>query len=102
MKAVALFFLLASLASVLASVEDASFGEFRTKYEKSYVNELEASRRRMIFEANVKEMEDHNRKYEAGRVPFRKGINKFTDMTADELKAHFDGKRKQTWLHDIH
>lgn len=58
------------------------FQNFKLKYHKIYTNVVEEGVRRMIFNANKKRIEEHNRK------PFRTfdmGVTQFTDLTLNEF-----------------
>lgn len=39
-----------------------------------------------IFQNNLKEIEEHNAKYEKGEITWYKAITKFADMTQEEFK----------------
>ncbi|KAL1509142.1 hypothetical protein ABEB36_003927 [Hypothenemus hampei] len=82
-----LFALLVVAAS--ASLERLNeFEAFKLKHSKTYGNELEESARYAIFLTNVLEIEQHNALYEQGLVTYEKGVNQFTDWTAEEFKNY--------------
>ncbi|XP_045477244.1 procathepsin L-like [Harmonia axyridis] len=58
---------------------------FQSKYDKSYRSVVEYKKRMAIFEENLREYEIHNVLYERGEVSYKKGVNKFTDMTKEEF-----------------
>ncbi|XP_057658995.1 protein CTLA-2-beta-like [Diorhabda carinulata] len=68
------------------SVED-QWKDFKSTHNKSYSDE-EDGRRFQIFKDNVEKIEAHNKKYESGEVTFKMGINKFADLTAEEMKSY--------------
>nr|XP_023021654.1 trophozoite cysteine proteinase [Leptinotarsa decemlineata] len=55
---------------------------------KSYANKEEEAKRRAIFETHLREVEEHNRKYDNGEVTWRMGINRFSDLTPEEMKIY--------------
>ena len=65
------------------------FNEFKAKFQKQYANTGEELNRLRIFSANVEEIERHN----AQGSSYTKGINAFTDLTAEEFKETFLGTK---------
>jgi len=65
------------------------FNEFKAKFQKKYANTGEELNRLRIFSANVEEIERHN----AQSSSYTKGINAFTDLTAEEFKETFLGTK---------
>ena len=65
------------------------FNEFKAKFQKKYASTGEELNRLRIFSANVEEIERHN----AGESSYTKGINAFTDLTAEEFKETFLGTK---------
>ncbi|KAJ8922401.1 hypothetical protein NQ315_004346 [Exocentrus adspersus] len=63
---------------------------FKTEHGKSYEAEEEA-KRFSIFQENLKKIEEHNKRYEAGEVTYKQGINKFADLTPEEFKQFVGG-----------
>ena len=61
------------------------FEAFEQKFNKRYETPEERLNRFNIFQNNVKEIEAFNE----GSHSWKKGINQFTDMTPDELKARY-------------
>merc|ERR1712198_217218 len=58
--------------------------DFVEKYNKKYETSEEFMDRLKVFTENVKEIEAHNNRRDAS---WRKGINQFSDLTAQEFKA---------------
>ncbi|CAG9840178.1 unnamed protein product [Diabrotica balteata] len=59
--------------------------KYKEKYVKSY-DEEEDAKRFAIFKEKYNEILEHNKKYKAGEVSWKIGLNKFTDWTPEELK----------------
>nr|AAD41105.1 cysteine proteinase [Hypera postica] len=86
---VAIFFSLLVVA-ISASISEelgAKFQAFKLEHGKTYLNQAEESKRFNIFTDNVRAIEAHNALYEQGKVSYKKGINKFTDMSQEEFKT---------------
>jgi len=66
---------------------------YKAVHEKVYSNDAEELLRREIFEKNVATIEEHNKKFEAGEVSFRLGVNHFTDLLESEVKSMMNGFR---------
>ncbi|KAJ8943313.1 hypothetical protein NQ318_004754 [Aromia moschata] len=66
--------------------------EFKLKHGKSYRNLAEETRRFAIFQDNLRVIEQHNAKYERGETSFARGVNRFTDMTKEEIKKLLNRK----------
>jgi len=60
------------------------FNDFVEKYNKKYETTEEFMDRLKVFTENVKEIEAHNNRRD---ISWRKGINQFSDLTAQEFKA---------------
>lgn len=52
--------------------------------EKKYGSGGESIRRFKIFKQNLKQIEEHNLKYEKGEESFSMGVNQFSDKLQDE------------------
>lgn len=68
--------------------------KFQTKHEKSYANAEEEAKRFAIFQETAKRIAEHNKRYEAGEVTYRQGINEFADLTREEFKKNYLGCRQ--------
>lgn len=55
-------------------------------HHKRYKSDEEEMERMQIFQANVQEIEAHNKRYHKNLETFQMGINQFTDMTDDEFE----------------
>lgn len=73
------------LALLLVSLIQATpeFEAWRIKQSKSYTSDEEYNYRLAVWLDNMVEIEAHN--FE-GKHSFRKGANKFTDMTKEEFR----------------
>lgn len=60
------------------------FEEFKTKYDRAYTG-VDDEKRFKIFVENCEKIDKHNKLYERGEVSFRMGINRYGDMTYDEI-----------------
>ncbi|KAH8284751.1 hypothetical protein KR054_000534, partial [Drosophila jambulina] len=60
--------------------------KFLTDFDRKYKNDAEAEKRRGIFCGNWKRIQDHNLKYEEGKVSHKKRINQWSDLTFEEWK----------------
>ncbi|KAG7153918.1 Digestive cysteine proteinase 2-like 2 [Homarus americanus] len=82
MKALIIF-----LCGMTLAAATLTWDEFKTEFGKQYKDTEEVNQRRRIFEDNLKYIEDHNNKYERGEVTFTMKINKFSDMTPEEMRS---------------
>jgi len=86
-------FLAAALAvAILVAVCSVSahhdWEEYKHNHNKTYHDSKEDAYRKEIFLRKVAEMEAHNA--DTSKT-YKKGINRFTDMTAEEFRAQFTG-----------
>lgn len=68
------------------------------KYHKKYQNETEEKIHIEIFLKNKHKIEEHNEKHANGSVTFKMALNKFSDLTPDELKAQLNGIKASDWV----
>lgn len=68
-----------------SATASAKFSSFKRQYGKSYASPQEEEYRRSIFEAKLKAIEEHNAK----NLSWRKGVNKFSDMTFAEFRKFY-------------
>jgi len=88
-----LAFLCAGSAAFITKPFDADLNEpweeFKIRYGKSYSSVEAEIARRMIFEQNVKRIQQHNLEYNLGKHSYFLGINKFSDNTFEEYVQIF-------------
>uniref|UniRef100_A0A6P7HAA3 Cathepsin L1-like n=1 Tax=Diabrotica virgifera virgifera TaxID=50390 RepID=A0A6P7HAA3_DIAVI len=60
------------------------WNDFKVKFEKSYGDQNEESQRFEIFQGKLREIEEHNARFNNGEETYTKGINQFSDMTHEE------------------
>ncbi|XP_050508630.1 procathepsin L-like [Diabrotica virgifera virgifera] len=71
----------------LCGVQD-DWNNFKTKYNKTYKNEVEENEKFTVFKDNLEEIRRHNSRYEDGLETYKKGITVFADLS----KRQFDKK----------
>ncbi|CAH1124318.1 unnamed protein product [Ceutorhynchus assimilis] len=96
-------FFLASLLVVAASASllqehAVKFQAFKMVHGKSYLNQVEETKRFSIFRDNLRAIEEHNALYEQGLVSYKQKITKFADKTQEEFKAYLSLHKKPTLL----
>ncbi|KAL3882301.1 hypothetical protein ACJMK2_028662 [Sinanodonta woodiana] len=64
---------------------------FKINHNKQYESTEEEAYRRYIFYENMKEMYIHNEKYKKGEKSYWLGVNQFSDLNGEELKALHSG-----------
>ncbi|XP_068209632.1 digestive cysteine proteinase 2-like isoform X2 [Palaemon carinicauda] len=69
--------------------------DFKLTHGKAYTNAKEDLYRKVVFENNLKSIEEHNERFRKGEVTFDMAMNKFGDLTTDEFVAHMTGLRRQ-------
>ncbi|XP_003738979.1 cathepsin L1 [Galendromus occidentalis] len=91
MKSLAVFSLLWLIASVSSGSQlldrelDAEWESFKEFHNKNYLSAAEDSRRRLLWQLNRQQIEEHNAQAELGLQSHRLAINSFADMTPDEI-----------------
>jgi len=66
----------------------AEFEAFEEKYNKNYANGIERLQRFIIFQKNLRDIENFNQRKNAS---WKKGINQFSDMTEEEFQKTLNG-----------
>lgn len=90
------------LLAVVAAAHCVSFtdlireewAQFKLEHSKEYESETEEKFRMKVFMENRHKIAKHNQKYEIGKVPYKLGINKYTDMLHHEFVNTFNGFNK--------
>ena len=65
------------------------FQLFKLKHNKSYKDKAEELKRYANFKANKALAEKTNNDYNAGKISYKLGINKFSDLSREEFKSKF-------------
>ncbi|CAG9840187.1 unnamed protein product [Diabrotica balteata] len=83
-----LFFVLISVAFAHFTYlsDDEEFELFKKKFDRHYSSPLEEKLRKQIFIDTLREIKEHNARYEKGLVSWYKGINQFSDWTDEEFE----------------
>jgi cathepsin L len=89
------------VGSALAVDLGTQFELYKLEFGKSYETPEENEMRFKIFSRNVREIREHNARYEAGLETFEMGVNQFSDMTLTEYKQFLGlgvrGQPKAGW-----
>jgi cathepsin L len=89
------FLLLIAIASVCFSQQSAfshrDWIEHKNAFGKVYTSASEDAARKALFERNLIAINEHNKMADEGLVSYRKGVNKFTDMTHEEVVRQYMG-----------
>ncbi|XP_015785651.1 cathepsin L1 [Tetranychus urticae] len=101
----AIFIALFALAAAASLSLDSQWESFKTKYGKSYDSAEEETNRRNIFAQKLEKIKAHNERAANGEVTYRLGVNKFSDLTAEEFKAKYLGykpaRRSAPLIHNV-
>nr|CAH7747162.1 unnamed protein product [Callosobruchus chinensis] len=87
----ALIFLSLVVVAMAALTAEEQWKNFKSTHGKKYDNPEEEQKRFQIFQDNLKTIEEHNKKYDAGETSWQMGINQFADLTEDEMKQRYMG-----------
>lgn len=63
----------------------------QSEYSKTYQNETEENYRMAVFLENKNKIDEHNEQFEKGLVTYKMGLNKYSDLTADEFRSRMNG-----------
>ncbi|KAL7631751.1 UNVERIFIED_CONTAM: hypothetical protein RMT77_017932 [Armadillidium vulgare] len=89
-----ILFAVACVAAAISTV-DSEWETFKTKFDKQYSAEEDVKRRKIFYENKIM-IDEHNQKYEEGKVTFKMGINEFADMLQEETSYLRGYKQKDT------
>ncbi|XP_057658153.1 procathepsin L-like [Diorhabda carinulata] len=78
--------LLFVIYAVVADQDNDKWSEFKNKYDKHYTNVVEETLRFNVFKDNLRKIDEHNKKFEAGLSTFKMKVTQFTDLTAGEFQ----------------
>ncbi|XP_057367038.1 procathepsin L-like [Daphnia carinata] len=100
MRCCYVFLLIVVVCTTIASSEfkpnpdvDERWERFKVKFRKTYANDAEELKRRKIWEKNIANIDKHNEEFKEGKHSYTLAENKYADMTKEEWKNHFKGKR---------
>jgi len=82
----------ASAKTLWHQLEGYTFDDYCSEYEKVYSTEKERLYRKSLFEKKLTEIFEHN----AGDSTYKKGVNKFSDLTNEEFKSRYTGYARMT------
>ncbi|CAH1392202.1 unnamed protein product [Nezara viridula] len=85
MKIVLILFV---VAFCYASTTDEEWKAYKAKFNKNYPNPAIDEMRKLIFLHNKALVEEHNRLYDEGLKSFKLAVNKFADMTKEEMEDY--------------
>lgn len=69
------------------TADQAAWNSFKLRYNKRYKNASEERMRMKNFMDNLKEINEHNELFRAGKSLYQRGLNEFSDMSQDEFHA---------------
>lgn len=79
-------------------VNSLSFDQYVQKFGKVYSGNADREIHRQEFLKNVALIEAHNKRFDAGEVPYSKGINQFTDVLAEEMPMYKGYSERRTGI----
>lgn len=72
---------------------DKEWGAFKTTYNKQYLDDIEPLRR-LIWEKNVRKVQQHNLEADRGVHTYTLGMNEYADLTTEEFVAQLTGYKQ--------
>lgn len=75
-----------ALVVMLSSLSTATWEDYKAHFAKVYDAKEDAQRREQ-YEKNLKLISEHNALYDIGKVTYRLGLNKFSDVFHNELSS---------------
>jgi Cathepsin propeptide inhibitor domain (I29) len=91
MKVLLVLTILVSLICVGFTDSNARFEEFKRSYGRKYKSAAETRKRFEIFDKKAELVEKHNRKFSAGQVTYKLGLNGLSDLTHAEVVQNYTG-----------
>lgn len=89
---VSMFVLCVNTANLIDSHLNEEWSEFKTKFNRTY-SASEELKRFEVFRANAEKIKAHNERYDMGLESFKIGMNRYGDLTYDEVvKIHTPNK----------
>ncbi|KAF2885260.1 hypothetical protein ILUMI_20926 [Ignelater luminosus] len=85
----------------ISEEEEKQWNNFKLKYNRTYATVEEEHLRQKIFVENLKEIKEHNEKYDAGVVTFTKRVTQFSDMTNEEFVSTLTLKVTKSPIDDV-
>jgi len=79
-----------SLAAPMTFESDNVWQLFKETHKKQYLGDIEVARN-LIFNENLKYINEHNRRADLGKHTYWLGINEYTDWTNQEFRAFMNG-----------
>ncbi|CAO1331060.1 unnamed protein product [Diamesa serratosioi] len=73
---------------VVGDLSSIEWDKFRMKYNKSYQNEMETTKRYNIFTDNLQIINEHNLKHDVNESSYKLTINEYTDRTSKEVQLY--------------
>jgi len=81
-----LIFAFFAIFTIVNCSSEQEWQNFKLKFEKGFKSIGHETERKVIFMENLREIESHNAKFEAGLTTYKKGINYYSDWTWEEFK----------------
>lgn len=94
MKVIVLLSLIVALSAAqndIAPQDEIDFQEWKIKFNKSYDSDAKEQEALSNFVTAMREIEEHNRKFEKGEVSYRMSLNKFADISESERNSFVSG-----------
>lgn len=100
-----IFLLITTLSHTLAFPSRAlnpaaHFETYVKTYAKDYNSLEERERRFNVFAKNLREIEEFNERAESQNIPFKLGVNSFTELEYDEFVSIYTGLRYDSNMTD--
>lgn len=83
-----MFFILRTCAADVGYSTSIEWDKFQVKYNKSYDDGIETTKRYKIFTDNLQIINEHNLKPVVNRSSFKMNVNQYTDKTSKEMQLY--------------